>query len=180
VGPSRPSLPLFVAALLTLVGCSFYAYEQRDDGWTTYASRAGFTVDVPGPPFRETVEQLDNARLGQLETHFLTTRGSDGTRYAVVYADFPESYVKSGADVLGEALKRDEENLQVQAVDPHAVTVAGYPALEYGIERPKDAWAVRLVLAGRRLYALSVTGTRESVKSDEARRFLESFSVSSS
>jgi hypothetical protein len=177
---ARPvSLPLILAALLTLAGCSFYAYQQRDDGWTTYMSGGGFRVDVPGPPFRETVEQLENARLGQLETHFLTTRASNGTRYAVVYADFPESYVNSGADVLAEALKRDEENLRVQAVNPHAVTVAGYHALEYGVERPKDAWAVRLVLAGRRLYAVSVTGTAESVKSDDARHFLESFAVSS-
>jgi hypothetical protein len=175
----RLGFVLLSAFVLALTGCSVYSFQQRDDGWTTYTSGAGFTVDVPGPPFTETVKQLDNPNLGQLETHFLTSRASDGSRYAVVYADFPDAYVSSGADVLGEALKGDEKQLGSRAIEPHSLTVSGHPALEYGIVRTKDAWATRLVLVGRRLYALSVTGTEEAVKNEQARRFLESFSVPS-
>jgi hypothetical protein len=171
--PLLVSIPLAIS----LAGCSVYTYEQRDDGWTTYASGAGFTVDIPAPPFTETVKQLENPIAGPVETHFLTTRSADETRYAVVYADFLDSYISSGADVLAEALKGDETLLASKAMQSKSLTVSGHPALDYEIVRAEDARAVRLVLVGRRLYALSVTGTQEAIDSEAARRFLDSFSV---
>lgn len=139
-------------------------------------SRRGLYSRSPAS-LTETVERLDNPILGPVETHFFATRISGGTRYAVVYADLPEAFITSAADVLAEARRSDERKLGGQATEQRELTAAGQPALEYRIETRHNVHRVRLVLAGTRLYALSVTGTAEATDGPDARAFLDSFAL---
>jgi hypothetical protein len=169
---------LFLAAvsILCVAGClRASVYVQPDEGWTSYASTAGFSVLAPAP-LSETVKVLNNPNLGPIETHFLVTTTPAGVRYAVVYGDFPASYLAS-TDVLGDSRDGDARSLKASATNEQRLTVSGRPALDYRIETTNNVRRERLVLDGARLYAVTVTGTAEAADGDDARKFLDSFAL---
>lgn len=174
-GVEMPRLSLLLIVLgVLLAGCVSGSVSVFHEDWTTFKSPAGFSVDVPAP-LNETVQQLNNPNLGPIETHFLVTTTPYGVRYAVIYADFPARYVNgvSAQQVLAESRAGDEKSLKAQATNLRELTVSGRPAIEYTIQRPTGMSTVRLMLDGRRLYSLSVTGA--GAESSDLTRFLDSF-----
>ena len=142
-----------------------------------YHSAAGrFTVQVPGV-FDETVKTTNNPYLGPIEVHYFVLAPDGGPRYAVVYGDFPASYVTSTPlDVIYRE-SRDGNVGQGRLVESGPRTVAGRAADEHVVDGATGLQRFVSVLVGNRLYGLAVRGTDGQIHSADADRFIASFAV---
>lgn len=62
-------------------------------------------------------------------------------------------------------------------LEENPLTVSGFPASEERIVANGIAYLFRAVLAGNRLYSVSVTGSPQDVDSAEAKVFVDSFEI---
>jgi hypothetical protein len=155
--------------------------EAAADGWATFTSQAdGFSVDLPGEPQTST-QSMDSA-LGELTFHFFQfTDGESGAFYAVTYNDYPVDMAAEDLDpesVLQGGLEATAQGSEVENVQ--RIEVQGHPAIEgeANLQGSTHVW-YRGILVNNRLYQLlmGAPATAKSESSNEARRFIESFTL---
>jgi hypothetical protein len=183
VHTSRTALIAVVLLTASLAGCvRVTAFVATDSPVGIVApfhsSTGGFSIDVPGA-FTETVKTTENPYLGPIEVHYFVATSDGGPRYAVVYGDFPTSYVETVVlDVhYQEGRDADVATTQGRLVETGPTTIAGYPAEAHIIDGKAAFYRFVSVLVGTRGYDLSVRGTEAQVRSIEADGFLESFAL---
>ena len=186
---STPSVRREMVVLMLLavlagvsIGCARVTVFVATDpptasAFASYHSATGrFTVEVPGV-FDETVKTTSNPYLGPIEVHYFVVAPDGGPRYAVVYGDFPASYVTSTQlDVIYRE-SRDGNVGQGRLVESGPRTIAGHAADEHVVDGTTGLQRFASVLVGNRLYSLAVRGTDGQIRSPEADRFIASFAV---
>lgn len=148
------------------------------DGWATYSSPAGFSVDMPGEP--QETEQTTTTGLGDITVHFLQV--TDGPAYyAASYNDYPADMATEDLDpdnLLQDAWQGVGQSGEVINTQP--IEVLGYPGVEgeINVQDTTHIW-YRGLLVEDRLYQLVVTAPEpEKVQyANAARRFIESFAL---
>jgi hypothetical protein len=140
--------------------------------WEHYSSpEGGFTVDMPGPPKKETHDQK-------------TPQGV--ITFNAVVANRPHaSYMAAWADVppklpidLDAFLKSLVKNYQGTVQEKREVELAGRPGMEFVLKtnKPQGQVAGRVYHLKDRLYELLVVG-HEAGRPAEAEKFFETFKL---
>ncbi len=145
-------------------------------GWQTFAApELGFTVVLPGMPNKQ-VSAL-HTLAGTLPYSVFTT-GFEGAVYTLGFADLSRPSFEPSqifASVRDDMLA----TLQGSLIDENALDDQGFPGREFNLVPPnaRNNVLVRLYLSNTRLYVLTVTTTKELVRSDNVMHFLNSFQL---
>jgi hypothetical protein len=157
--------------------------SARDaSGWAiVQPAGAGFRVVMPVDPVEERRALVD--RPGQPDVWLWSLDRGEG-EFVVAFMDAPESALQNGPEARLEAEARA---LVVEAGGANArsepASIDGKPGRLVEFDVPERLVAgggrcrLRLVLDGRRLYRISLTGSKPFVERSDSNRFFESFSL---
>lgn len=153
--------------------------ERDGSGWVVVRPQDGrFTAKFPDEPFVE--QRAAEGSIGSLDLHAWTLdRGEGG--YSITFADLPASFKLGAEATLDAAVRSAARDARGTTKAARTLTIAGQPAREAEIEVPDSVVAggglarTRVVRLGNRLYAATVTGTREFVERADTARFLDGF-----
>jgi hypothetical protein len=144
-----------------------------------YRSEAGrFSIDLPEQS--PLVRELTGSKFSITDNDVRHTVFSEGAEFAVEIHDIPRvaELLLTSQYVLERSVKGVFEDIGAREVDSAEISVQGQPAREVAFEIPDRAFTGRvlLVLAGRRLYLVSVQHPRSIDPPDTVAPFFESFS----
>jgi hypothetical protein len=144
-----------------------------------YRSEAGrFSVDLPAQT--PSLSDLKGSKFSITDNDARYTVFAEGAEFAVEIHDIPRvaEFLLSSEYVLGRSVKGMLEDIGAREVDHADLSVQGQPAREVEFEIPDRAFKGRLllVLAGRRLYLVSVRHPETIPPPGAASSFFESFS----
>jgi hypothetical protein len=148
------------------------------DGWATYSSPEGFSVDMPGQP--QETQQTTPSDLGDITVYFFQV--TDGPAYyAASYNDYPLDMSAEDLDpdnTLSDAWQGVGQSGEIVSTQP--VEVQGYPGVEgeINVQDTSHIW-YRGIMVKDRLYQLVVTApeAEKDQYADGANRFIESFTL---
>jgi hypothetical protein len=144
-----------------------------------YRSETGrFSIDLPEQP--PLVRELTGAKFSITDNDALHTVFSEGAEFAVEIHDIPRvaKFLLTSHYVLERSVKGMFEDMGAREVESAEISIQGQPAREVVFEIPDRAFTGRLllVLAGRRLYMVTVQHPRSVDPPDAIAPFFESFS----
>jgi len=152
------------------------------DRFQTVTSAAGrFTADMPGKA-QEVVEEFTRpADKAQFKIHrFVVATGAD-TGYLIFYFDWPDSDVKGiEPQRLLQAFLKGDLKPTDKVVEEREITLDtdNIPGRYFLIQSSPQVFSREQVyLSGNRLYRVKAIDTKESVASDDANRFFNSFAI---
>lgn len=161
---------LLVAPLVFLSGCG------GGPSWQEFTSNEGkFRVLMYGKPTEETKEE------GSTTAHTFQVTPRKGVTYMVLYFDSTHDPKERGKpDYIEKTLTayclQTEKNLEGKIQSAKRVQLANHLGREIVIEAPKDlTYRIRYFLVGDRCYQVLAAGPKDSVTSEEADKFLNSF-----
>jgi len=174
----KARLPLLLVAVMATVSgpsCGRSPYAP-DAIWKEHTSAEGrFSAAFPGEPTRQ--ERTLNTCHGCIPftmTHM--EHGKEGM--GVAYCDFPKEIVrKTSTEKLFDGV-RDGAVVQFKGlvIEDRMVNVYKATGREITIKIKDDLLGrARMLMVDNRLYLIQVTGSREQVNSDAAKRFFNSF-----
>lgn len=148
-------------------------------GWRQYTSKEGrFRVEMPAAPTTDRATM--RTPYGELPLHTANVAGHT-TGYVVFYSDYPERVVRrfTAEQILRGARDAAVRRLGGRLLEESSTRVSGQPARRLEIEISGGGAIARttLILAGRRLYQVTVAAPPEQVRSAEAERFINSFRI---
>jgi hypothetical protein len=146
----------------------------------SYRPEAGrFSVDFPAES--PSVRELSESKFSITDNDVRHAVFAEGAEFAVEIHDIPRvaEFLLSSDYILERSMKGMFEDIGARKVDSVDVSVQGQPARKVAFEIPDREFAgsLLLVLAGRRLYLVSVRHPRSIDPRDSIRQFFESFSV---
>jgi hypothetical protein len=144
-----------------------------------YRSEAGrFSVDFPAES--PSVEELSGSKFSITDNDVRHAVFAEGAEFAVEIHDIPffAEFLLTSHYILERSVQGLFEDIGAREVDSAEISVHGQPAREVAFEIPDRAFTGRvlLVLAGRRLYLVSVQHPRSIDPPDAVAPFFESFS----
>jgi hypothetical protein len=144
-----------------------------------YRSEAGrFSVDFPAES--PSVEEMSESKFSITDNDVRHTVFADGAEFAVEIHDIPRisQLLLTSHYVLERSVEGMLEDIGAREIDSTETSLQGQPAREVIFETtdPPAVGRLLLVLAGRRLYMVSVRHPRSLDPPDTAARFFESFS----
>jgi hypothetical protein len=144
-----------------------------------YRSEAGrFNVDLPAES--PSVRDLTGSKFSITNNDTRHTVFSGGAEFAVEIHDIPRvaELLLTSHYVLERSVKGMLEDIGAREVDSAETSLQGHPAREVAFEIPDRAFTGRLllVLAGRRLYMVSVRHPQSVDPPGAIAQFFESFS----
>lgn len=146
-----------------------------------YASGAGrYKTIFPGPVKTEEVEIPAEGKSGdKIKVVIDSVELRGGTLFLVSYADASAEVAQEPAANRMNKVRDAVKGPRGKILDEKELTVGyeKYPARDLLIETPEGFLRHRIVIAGARLYQISVRGSREVVTSPSADRFIQAFEV---
>jgi len=144
-----------------------------------YRSETGrFSVDLPGES--PSVHELTGSKFSITDNDVRHTVFAEGAEFAVEIHDIPRvaELLLTSHYVLERSVKGMLDDIGAREVDSMDVSVQGQPAREVAFEIPDREFTGRLlsILAGRRLYLVSVRHPRSIDPPGAIAPFFESFS----
>jgi hypothetical protein len=165
-------------ALVGLVVALGGAAGQQPE-FKAYASSDGrYKILFPGAVKTETVDaKTDKGTTLKVTVDSVELRG--GTSFAVTFADAPDEVAKQPAGPRLDKVRDANKGTTGKVLNDKDLTVGAekYPARDVLIEKPDGCVRNRIVIAGNRLYQVTVQGPKDVVTSPSADRFFESFEV---
>jgi hypothetical protein len=165
-----PRLLLAVFALALL--CSAAAAADK------HVSKEGkYAVGFPVKPTEKSNEVEAPPPIGTITLHVSSLDVKKDLAFMVTYNDYPEVVAKVAPQKVLVAV-RDHSRGAGVLIEDLEISDANPPAREYIIEREKNFYRSRTVLAGTRLYQVAVVGKSiDLVKSKPADEFIKSFEI---
>jgi hypothetical protein len=144
-----------------------------------YRSEAGrFSIDLPERP--PVVRELIGSKFSITDNNVRHTVFAEGAEFAVEIHDIPRvaELLLTSQYVLERSVKGMFEDIGAREVDSAEISIQGQPAREVAFDIPDRAFTGRLllVLAGRRLYLVSVRHPLSIDPPGAIAPFFESFS----
>ncbi|MCS7021312.1 MAG: hypothetical protein NZU63_05755 [Gemmataceae bacterium] len=168
-----------VVCLLTEDGTSVLRAQAPE--FLPYASSAGRYKGIfPGPVKTDEVEipagDNSNAKL-KVVIDSVELRG--GTLFVISYVDAPMDVAQQPAAQRLDKVRDAVKGPRGKVLEQRDLTIGyeKYPARDLLIETPEGFIRHRIVIAGARLYQISVRGSREVVTSSSVDRFFNAFEV---
>lgn len=183
----------FIVLTLALLG--YYALTQKTkevsgsadflkqvptSGWKPYAADNGsFTMLFPRVPDQGSATQPIEVTGEIVRYDIYSSIGSDGTKYMLNIATYPESVDLSHPKELLEGLliQVAKGSMGHDIVSQEQVLFEGYPALDFVLVNPKHHTRGRSVLAGRSLYLITVVNGNEQLVNTNFPLFADSLTI---
>jgi hypothetical protein len=145
---------------------------------TSFTSDAGkYRVTMPASVSNSSKDYAAGKWILKITTDKCTTRDAV---LAVTFTDYPADFEfteeKKLIDGVRDGIKGIDGKVTVDK-DTH-ITGSKQAGREVQIEAGKTVIRARIYLVGRRLYQMTVTGTKDSVKNEAADEFFKSFTLS--
>lgn len=174
----RLRLPVSLIGLAVLfAGCD----ALKPPPFERFTSQAdGFTVMMPGKPTKQT--QRVATAMGQLNFDFYVSSGF-GYEYAVASLKMPFTHEMSNGEIQQRldgardgAIKNVNGKLNKES---HIRWADKYPGREIEVSVPARNTLIRqrFYFVGSHMYQAMVVGSKETVYSDNAEKFFESFTL---
>ncbi len=164
-------------AALTLA-LSFNATATAQVEFKPYASSDGrYKIVFPGAVKSDTV--TTKADKTDVKVMIDSVELLGGTSFLVSYVDVPEEVAKKPAAMRLDKVRDANKGPDGKVLEEKELTLGleKFPASDVLIEKSGVYLRNRIVIAGNRLYQVMVTGSKETVTSPSADRFLASFEV---
>jgi hypothetical protein len=183
--PKRNALPLVIGvAGLVIVGIIVaIVLVLKGAGAATWQTFNGdkFSVNMPGTPVKS--EQTQTTVAGPISIKMNTIdRGSEA--YAVGYTEYPSVIFdsQSGDALLNGARDGAINNMHGQMLGERAISQGSYTGKEVTGKVPDKnySFTLQLYLAKPRMYLLIFLKQGDQPISDDGRKFLDSFKITSS
>jgi len=144
-------------------------------GWASFTSEAGrFSVLMPEIP-KEKAETTQSEH-GPYTTHLFVVR-DEVSVYLIGWVDYDPKFNFNRQSEIEANRDNFVKGLNATLVTSRALTIDGYPGLEFTAETVDKIFKSRVLLVGRRPYQI-VIGTLKGVDdSDSLNRFFNSFKV---
>lgn len=146
-----------------------------------YASGGGrYKTIFPGPVKTEEVEiPGDGQATDKIKVVIDSVELRGGTLFLVSYADASAEVAQHPVAQRLDKVRDAVKGPRGKVLEEKELTVGyeKYPARDLLIETPEGFLRHRIVIAGARLYQISVRGSREVVTSPSADRFIQAFEV---
>ncbi len=162
--------------LVALVGSLGAVAAQVE--FQVYASGEGrYKILFPGPVRSESFDVKSDKVNLKVTVDSVELRA--GTAFLVSYVDASEEVAKSPTGPRFDKVRDAAKMPGGKVLDEKELTVGmeKYPARDVLIENPTACIRNRIVIAGARLYQVTVQGSKEVVTSASADKFLASFEV---
>ncbi len=177
--PSVRVVTLTAALAIALSISALAPMRATADEHFAYRSEAGrFSIDLPKQP--PSVRELTGPKFSITDNDVRHTVFSEGAEFAIEIHDIPSfaKFLLTSQYILERSVKGMFEDIGAREVDSAEISVEGQPAREVAFEIPDRAFTgkVLLVLAGRRLYLVSVRYPRSIDPPAAIAPFFESFS----
>jgi hypothetical protein len=183
VQPSVRVVTFAAAFAIALVVSMFALAPMRATAGERFAyrSEAGrFSIDFPEQP--PAVQELTGSKFSITDNNVRYTAFAEGAEFAVEIHDIPRvaELLLTSQYILERSAKGMFEDIGAREVDSEKISIQGQLAREVAFEIPDRAFTGRLllVLAGRRLYLVSVRHPRSIDPPASIASFFESFSFS--
>jgi hypothetical protein len=168
----------FVIALAVSTSTLFPMRATADD-LVVYRPEAGrFSIDLPGES--PSVRELTGPKFSMTSNDVQHTAFVGDTEFAVEIHDIPSiaKFLLTSDYILERTVRGMLEDIGGREVDSVEASLQGEPAREVSYEIPDREFTGRLllVLAGRRIYLVSVQHPRSIEPPSSIERFFESFS----
>jgi len=176
----QPSVRVFTLAIaLVVLTLALTPIRATAGEHFAYRSEAGrFSVNLPAET--PSVSELAGSKFSITDNDVRYTVFFEGAEFAVEIHDIPRvaKLLLTSHYILERSVKGMLEDIGARKVDSADVSVLGQPAREVAFEIPDRTFTGRLllILAGRRLYLVSVRHPRSADPPDAIAPFFESFS----
>jgi hypothetical protein len=141
------------------------------------STKGKFKVQFPPGQVHDLTQEIDTP-LGKQTAYIYAVDVRPGFGCLAGYSDYPEVALNTPAQHTLAGVRHGHANNGTILTDSEITCgTEKHPGREYVIEKPRNFWRYRTVLAGTRLYQLMVMGTREEITSKEADQFLDSFEI---
>jgi hypothetical protein len=177
--PSARAVTLPIALVVAVLASALAPMRATAGELFAYRSEAGrFSVDFPAES--PSVEEMSGSKFSITDNDVRHTVFAEGAEFAVEIHDIPRisKLLLTSHYVLQRSVEGMLEDIGAREVDSVETSLHGQPAREVAFENPDRAFTGRvlLVLAGRRLYLVSVRHPRSIDPPDGIAPFFESFS----
>jgi hypothetical protein len=169
----------FAAIALVVSSSALAPIHATAEDLFVYRSEAGrFSVDLPAEA--PSISELTGSKFSITDNDARHTVFAEGAEYAVEIHDIPRvaEILLTSRYVLERTVKGMLDDIGAREVDSVEVSLQGKPAREVAFEIPDRAFKGRLllVLAGRRLYLVSVRHPQSIDPPGAIAPFFDSFS----
>jgi len=187
----------FLAILLTTLALSFSLSAQEHNrrppataparpaatpvpadngGWVRYNSVTGrFSVLMPSTP-EEKTETTDSDH-GPYTTHLFVVRDTNNV-YLIGWVDYDPSFNFNRQAELEANRDNFVKGIKATLTGSRALTLDGYPALEFSAEAGDRTFQSRVYMVGRRPYQIVIGTPKDDPDAVSTNRFFNSFKVS--
>ena len=179
VQPGARFLALAIAFVIAILTLALAPMRVAAGERFAYRSETGrFSVDLPAE--FPSIDELTGSKFSITNNDIRHTVFAEGAEFAVEIHDIPRvaEFLLTSRYVLERSAKGMLEDIGARTVDSVDISVQGQPAREVAFEIPDQAFTGRLllVLAGRRLYLVSVRHPQSIAPPAAVAPFFESFS----
>jgi hypothetical protein len=177
--PSVRVVALAIALVVAFLTLALVPMRAAAGERFAYRSEAGrFSVDLPAES--PSIRELTGSKFSITGNDVRHTVFAEGAEFAVEIHDIPRvaKLLLTSHYILERSVKGMLDDIGARKVDSVDISVQGQPAREVEFEIPDREFTGRLllVLAGRRLYLVSVRHPRSIDPPDSIAPFFESFS----
>jgi hypothetical protein len=164
-----------ILTALAVVACAVLTAGAADD--EKYTSKEGkYAVVFPtGEPVK-----TDTTKSSDIDIHIATVKTADKT-YIVTYMDLPATAVREVPAKTffdgGQKTAVANTGAKIDSTKDFAFGKEKYPAREVVADKDGNKIRSQLILAGTRLYFLTVAGPKDFATGKDATAFFESFEI---
>jgi hypothetical protein len=174
----HPSIRVVALALVILTSALTPMRAAAGERFFYRSETGRFSVDLPAES--PSIDELTGSKFSITDNDVRHTVFVEGAEFAVEIHDIPRvaKFMLTSRYVLERSAKGMLEDIGARAVDSMDTSVQGQPAREVAFEIPDQDFTGRLllVLAGRRLYLVSVRHPKTIEPTGAIASFFESFS----
>ncbi len=147
----------------------------NDSGWVKFTSEAGrFSVLMPDTPTDKT--ETTQSEHGPYTTHLFIVKDTTSV-YLIGWVDYDPEFNFNRQSEMEANRDNFVKGINARLLSTRALTIDGYPALEFSAETADRVFKSRVYMVGRRPYQIVIGSPKDLDDSANLNRFFNSFKV---
>ena len=147
----------------------------NDSGWVKFTSEAGrFSVLMPDTPTDKT--ETTQSEHGPYTTHLFIVKDTTSV-YLIGWVDYDPEFNFNRQSEMEANRDNFVKGINARLLNTRALTIDGYPALEFSAETADRIFKSRVYMVGRRPYQIVIGSPKDLDDSANLNRFFNSFKV---
>ena len=146
-----------------------------DSGWVKFTSESGrFSVVMPDTPTDKT--ESTQSEHGPYTTHLFIVKDTTSV-YLIGWVDYDPEFNFNRQSEMEANRDNFVKGINARLLNTRALTIDGYPALEFSAETADRIFKSRVYMVGRRPYQIVIGSPKDLDDSANLNRFFNSFKV---